>query len=383
MARGNLGFGTMRLPLKSQDPADIDFEQTNEMFDLFLESGFTYFDTSFVYHNGKSEDACRRCLVERHDRDSFTLATKLPAFAITDEKAVESTFRQQLENTGAGYFDYYLLHSLNKILYSGLNGQGDYVKTCRMFEHGAEWKEKGLIRNLGFSFHDDAETLDRILREHPEVDFVQIVVNYYDYEAPLVQSKACLDAIRANGRKAVIMEPVKGGLLAKVPADVERKMRDLRPGMSPASWAVRFAASEPDVIAVLSGMSTLDQVRDNVSYMKDFEPVTDKERALLKEAAVSLRKTRPISVTDEQMAELAKIPVYGVPAAAIVDAYASCQIQPDPGFSCENNYLKGQLAKSGYSISDDFADVPVTLPDGTDLTRPVMDSLHWLQEHSF
>lgn len=381
MALGKLGFGCMRFPVRSSDPKDIDFDQLDKMFDLFLENGFTYVDTSYVYHAGASEKAVKRCLVDRHPRDQFTVATKLPTFALSSEDQVETTFQTQLKNVGVEYFDYYLLHNLNRVIYDGLDGRGGPVKKFHMFEHAREWKEKGLIRNLGFSFHDDPEMLDRILSEHPEVDFVQIVFNYFDYDSPFVQSKNCYDVIQKHGCKAVFMEPVKGGTLADAPAEAKRKMQKMHPDQSIASWAIRFAASQQNIIAVLSGMSTLEQMRDNISYMKDFQPITPEEESVLKEASVELRTSGPVQIPHAE--ELKNIRIAGVPAYNIVDAYNSCQIQPDPYFACELNYLKGQLAKTGRDVHENLGETRVILSDGTDVTETVMKCLHWLQEHSF
>ena len=186
MSIGKLGFGMMRLPLiNPDDPVSFDYDQLNQMVDTFLERGFNYFDTSFVYHNGHSEEATRKALVERHPRGSFYLATKLPAFNITKEEEVRATLNQQLENCGVEYFDYYLLHNLNRILYNTT------VKSCRMFEQAMEFKAEGKIRHLGFSFHDSAEVLDQILTDHPETEFVQIALNYYDWDSYWIQARKC------------------------------------------------------------------------------------------------------------------------------------------------------------------------------------------------
>ena len=180
MAQGKLGFGFMRLPVIGGDQTNIDFDQLNKMVDTFMAGGFTYFDTSFAYHNGRSEGALKRTVVDRYPRDSFTIATKFPTFAVQTEDQVEGIFAQQLQNLGADHVDYYLLHILNTKFYNGLDGKGGVVKTCRLFEHAQEWKRQGKIRHLGFSFHDSPEVLDQILTEHPEVEFVQIIVNYFD-----------------------------------------------------------------------------------------------------------------------------------------------------------------------------------------------------------
>ena len=250
-----LGFGLMRLPQKSTEPTDIDSEQLKQMVDRFLERGFTYFDTSYVYHNGASETAIREVLVERHPRESFLLASKFPTFSMPTEDKVDGIFEEQLEKCGVEYFDFYLLHNLNRYLYD------TEVQTASLFDHMKKWKEQGKIRHIAFSYHDDAEHLDKILIEHPEVEAVQIALNYYDWEEPFIQSKKCYEVIRKHGKQVIVMEPVKGGTLATGPAGAEHILQGLDADASPASFAVRFAVSLDGVMVVLSGMSNLEQYR--------------------------------------------------------------------------------------------------------------------------
>lgn len=326
-----LGFGLMRLPQKSAEPTDIDFEQLNQMVDRFLERGFTYFDTSYVYHNGASEAAIRSALVERHPRGSFLLASKFPTFAMIPEDKVDGIFEEQLEKCGVEYFDFYLLHNLNRYLYD------TEVKEARLFDHMKKWKEQGKIRHIAFSYHDDAGHLDKILTEHPEVEAVQIALNYYDWEEPFIQSKKCYDVIRRHGKQVIAMEPVKGGTLAAVPAGAEHILQNLDTDASPASFAVRFAASPDGVMVVLSGMSNLEQVEDNTAYMQDFKPLTDTEKQALSALKAEYRKTWKYrcdnwSALDDN--------AYGVPVSGIIRAYNSLQIQPNPFFGAELNYYK-------------------------------------------
>ena len=265
-----LGFGMMRLPKNGEE---FDLPQICAMVDRFLEAGFTYFDTAFVY-NG-SEEVTRKALVERHPRESYTLATKLAAWnkCETREDAI-AQFATSLERTGAGYFDYYLLHNLGEQrtkLYEDF-GIWDFVK---------EKKAEGLIRHIGFSFHASAEELEAILQAHPETEFVQLQINYADWESPRIQSRLCYEVCRKYGKPVVIMEPVKGGLLANPPGPVEEIFKAAEPDMSCASWAVRFAADLPGVLTVLSGMSNVEQIEDNLSFMKDFEGLTDEQRRTL------------------------------------------------------------------------------------------------------
>lgn len=340
-----LGFGLMRLPQRSQDPADVDLEQVKQMVDRFLERGFTYFDTSYVYHNGASETAIREALVKRHPRDSFLLASKFPTFAMLPEDTVEGVFAEQLEKCGVESFDYYLLHNLNRVLYAG------EVQQAHLFDHMKQWKAEGKIRHIAFSYHDDAAHLDQILTEHPEVDAVQIALNYYDWEEPFIQAKACYEVIRRHGRQVIVMEPVKGGTLAKVPDGAEHILRELDAGASPASWAVRFAASLGGVLTVLSGMSNLEQVEDNTGYMQDFQPLTSEERRALDSVKAEYQKTWKYQCADWSALD---DNAFGVPVSGILRAYNSLLIQPNPFFGAELNYYKS--FRSGYDRAFETGD---------------------------
>lgn len=281
-----LGFGLMRLPKKG---VRTDIEQTKQMVDRFLEAGCTYFDTAFVYPG--SEPAAKKALVDRHPRESFTLATKLNAgIPGLTETMAKKQFETSLERTGAGYFDYYLLHALSE------NNEGKYTK-FGLWDYVAGLKEKGLVKHMGFSFHGGARLLDQLLTDHPEVEFVQLQINYADWENPRVQSRANYEVAREHGKPIVIMEPVKGGKLADPPKEVKALMREAAPDASPSSWAIRFAASLDGVMTVLSGMSTLAQMEDNLSFMSDFTPLSAGERAVLVKAREILGSSAVIPCT--------------------------------------------------------------------------------------
>ncbi len=377
----NLGFGMMRLPVLS-GPTDFDYEQLNRMVDTFLAAGYTYFDTSFVYHDGKSEEATRKALVERYPRDSFTVATKFPTFMMIPEDKIEETFRSQLDNLGVDYIDYYLLHNIQTVYYDDYDGKGGIVKTTNLFEHAKKWKEEGKIRHLGISFHSSAKLLDRVLTEHPEIEFVQIALNPIDWDSELVQAGPCYDVIRKHGRKVIIMEAVKGGGLAKLPEEAEAVLKAVHPDWSIASWSVRFCLEKEDVIAVLSGMSTLEQVLDNTKTSDEAQPLNDAEKEALAEAMRIYRESAPIS--QSEIDKYKRLIYHGVPVSAILQAYSICQIQPDPGFSDDNNYLKNSFAEAEQVNLFNGLDKQVVIAsDGTDLTELVEKAVVWLTEHSF
>lgn len=372
---GKLGFGCMRLPVL-EDGA-IDIGQFSKMVDLFLERGFTYFDTSYVYHGGKSEPALREALVKRHVRDSFTVASKFPVFAITgsDKDKVEPIFSEQLANCGVDYFDYYLLHNLNEERYESI------VSPCDLFGFIKQKKEEGAIRNIGFSFHDSADVLDRILTEHPEVDFVQIVINYYDWTSYTVQSRECYETARRHGKDIVVMETVKGGLLAKVPAEAGAMMKAVQPSLSAASFAVRFAAGLDGVLAVLSGMSDLAQAEDNTSYMQNFIPLSDKEKDIVMDTARLIREAGPLHTAD--LSRYEDVSERNIPAAALLDMYTAMAVQSNPYFTAEGNYYSNLKRKYNAPSEGEWIPDGLFLADGTDITELVRTAEAYVKEHAF
>lgn len=266
-----LGFGLMRLPLNDRsNEADVDVELVSKMVDVFLERGFTYFDTAWPYHDFNSENVIKTALTDRYPRDRYTLATKLHAEYVKNKKDRDRIFNKQLKKTGVDYFDYYLLHGIDEELL-------EEYEELDMFDWLLEKKKAGLVRHIGFSFHDTADLLDEILTEHPEMEFVQLMINYFDWDSKWVQSRACYEVAVKHGKPVIVMEPVRGGTLANPPEDVAKLFTDREPKMSAASWAIRFAAGLENVMVVLSGMSSLEQMEDNVSYMQDLKPLPEDE----------------------------------------------------------------------------------------------------------
>ena len=281
-----LGFGLMRLPQKD---GAIDIEQTKTMVDMFLDAGFTYFDTAWAYAG--SEDAIRQALVERYPREKYQLATKNAAWINCKSKEeAQAQLDVSLKQTGAGYFDFYLLHNLGE-------SRTQYFDKFDMWSWIQEKKNEGLIRHAGFSFHSTPDELDEILKAHPEMEFVQLQINYADWDNPAVCSKECYEVARKHGKPVIIMEPVKGGMLATPPQSVIDILKAEEPKMSAASWAIRFAADLDGVITVLSGMSNIEQMQDNLSYMKNFSGLNEKEKDTIQNVQEELKKIPLIPCT--------------------------------------------------------------------------------------
>ncbi|MEG0367929.1 MAG: aldo/keto reductase [Coprobacillus sp.] len=286
-----LGFGFMRLPvLNEEDRTSIDYELVNQMVDVFMKRGFSYFDTAYPYHNGYSEIAIGKCVSARYPRESFFLTDKMTVGLLKTPDDHERIFQEQLKKCQVDYFDNYLVHNMGEMNYRKAQQMGTFawVKTL---------KETGRAKEVGFSFHDSPELLEKILNDHPFIDFVQLQLNYIDWDNHSIESRKCYEIAVKHGKKVIVMEPIKGGTLASVPNKAESLLKEYRPDLSVASWAIRFAATPQHVFNVLSGMSTLQQVEDNTSYMEEFAPLNDDEKNLIQQVIEIINESIAIPCT--------------------------------------------------------------------------------------
>lgn len=286
-----LGMGLMRLPLMDEnDQTSIDYEEVNKMVDAYMDAGFDYFDTAFVYHEGVGEAAFRKCVVERYPRESFKIATKLPLFVITEESQLEPIFAQQLENCGVDYIDYYMLHNV-----SGFTENA--WKNVDLYSFIQKKKEEGYIKHIGISTHGNAEFLEEILFEHPELEFVLLQINYLDWEDEGIESRKCLEVARKYNKQVMIMEPYKGGFLADVPEEAEKIMKEYNPDRSVVSWAMRFVANIEDVEVVLTGASNLEQLESNIREFNDADPLNDEELEIISQVSEIINSNITVDCT--------------------------------------------------------------------------------------
>lgn len=283
-----LGFGLMRLPRIDEEKNIIDVEQTAEMANMFLNGGLKYFDTAYVYAG--SEVASREAITSRHDRGSYYITSKLNVNAAHDEESAKAEFEESLKREGVDYIDFYLLHALSK-------NNIEKFDAWHLWDYVRELKEQGRIRHYGFSFHDTPEFLDELLTKHPDVEFVQLQINYADWNNPSVQSRGCYEVARKHNKPIIVMEPIKGGTLANPPKPVADLIKEANPEASYASWAVRFVASLPGIMVVLSGMSNVEQMQDNLSYMSDFKPLNEEEKKVIEKAMEILASIEQIPCT--------------------------------------------------------------------------------------
>ena len=288
----DFGFGCMRLPvLQADQPDSFDYEKIEQLFDAFLKKGFTYFDTAYTYHGYHAEEAVRKALTERYPRDSFRLATKMPLRDFRDADDMERIFSQQLEHCGVEYFDYYLLHNMGTNVY-------EKCKKYDAFGFVERKKAERKIRQIGMSFHDTPELLDEILAQYGGMlDFIQLQINYMDWEQPNVQSRRCLEIAHRYGKPVTVMEPCKGGTLVNLPQEADGLLKQARPDKSNASWAMRFAASQEGVTRVLSGMNTMEQIEDNGDTFLNFEPIAPQEQKIIDQVREIIEKNTPIPCT--------------------------------------------------------------------------------------
>ena len=286
-----LGMGLMRLPLMDEnDQTSIDYEEVNKMVDAYMDAGFDYFDTAFVYHEGVGEAAFRKCVVERYPRESFKIATKLPLFVITEESQLEPIFAQQLENCGVDYIDYYMLHNV-----SGFTENA--WKNVDLYSFIQKKKEEGYIKHIGISTHGNAEFLEEILFDHPELEFVLLQINYLDWEDEGIESRKCLEVARKYNKQVMIMEPYKGGFLADVPEEAEKIMKEYNPNRSVVSWAMRFVANIEDVEVVLTGASNLEQLESNIREFNDADPLNDEEMEIISQVSEIINSNITVDCT--------------------------------------------------------------------------------------
>lgn len=333
-----LGFGLMRLPLTNEkDAGKIDYQTLCKMVDNYINAGFFYFDTAVPYHGGKnSEIAFKECVAKRYPRDSFTITDKLSLFIVNEADKLEDFFTQQLECCGVEFFDIYLLHAMNKDLL-------DLAEKIGAFDFVEQKLKDGKVKHIGFSFHDSPQVLEEILTKHPQMEYVQLQINYADWENPDVQSRACYEIARKHNKKILVMEPVKGGLLVNIPDEACQIFTKSQPDMTAASWAVRFAASLEGVEMVLSGMSNIQQMEDNLSYMKNFHSLTQEEMNLVFEAAKIIKSKESIACTN------CRYCVDGCPQKIPIPEYFKI-INDVSKFG--ESYLQGAKERYGYIIEN-------------------------------
>ncbi|MBQ6511170.1 aldo/keto reductase [Methanobrevibacter sp.] len=285
-----LGMGMMRLPLLNEDDfKSIDYEQVNKMVDLYMESGYNHFDTAYIYHDGLGEIAFRKSVVERYPRESFKIATKMPLFVISEESQLEPIFSEQLENCGVEYFDYYMLHNVSGYTETAW-------KNVDLYSFIQKKKEEGFIKHIGLSTHGNAEFLEELLFDHPEIEFVLLQINYLDWEDEGIESRKCFEIAKKYNKPVMVMEPYKGGFLADVPEEAENIMKEYNPDRSVVSWAMRFVANL-DVCVVLTGASSLEQLQDNIDEFNNADPLNDEELKLLEEVSQIINSNITVDCT--------------------------------------------------------------------------------------
>ena len=340
----NMGFGMMRLPLTDKDDfKSVDQEQINKMVDTFMEAGFNYFDTAYPYHDGVSEVAFRKAVVERYPRDSFVVADKLPLFLITKDEELEPIFTEQLERTGLEYFDYYLLHNVSGFSEAGFVG-------VNSFEFALKKKEEGKIKHLGFSTHANAEYIENIIKQHPELEFIQLQINYLDWENEGVESRKCYEVAKKYDLPIIIMEPLKGGFLVDVPDEAAKMMEDFN-GEKPISWALRYVASLDGVFMVLSGASTIEQMEENIKIMDDFKSITSEEKEIISDVVDIINSQITVSCTKCNYCVNSCPQHINIPK--LFDLYNNQKIENNVGFTAVGNAYVNYSKIEGNGLASD------------------------------
>ena len=340
----NMGFGMMRLPLTNEDDLkSVDQEQVNEMVDKYMEAGFNYFDTAYPYHDGISEVALRKAVVERYPRDSFVVADKLPLFLITKEEQLEPIFTEQLERTGLDYFDYYLLHNVSGFSEAGFVG-------VNSFEFALKKKEEGKIKHLGFSSHANAEYIENIIKQHPELEFIQLQINYLDWENEGVESRKCYEVARKYDLPIVVMEPLKGGFLVNVPEKAAKIMKDSN-GQEPVYWALKYVAGLEGVFMVLSGASSIEQMEQNIKIMDNDEKITTHEKEIISEVVsiINSQITVPCTKCNYCVSSCPK----NINIPKLFDWYNNQKIENNDGLTAVGNAYVNYSKIEGNTIASD------------------------------
>lgn len=292
MLMDKFGFGMMRLPqLDENDPTKVDIEQVKKMVDSYIKAGGNYFDTAYPYHNGVSETVLKEAVVERYPREDIIITTKLPIFSVNKPEDMEKFFNEQLEKCGVDYFDYYMVHNINEMTHHP-------VYDFDSFEFVRQKKREGKIKNIGFSFHDKPESLIEALDAFPDCDFVQLQINYLDWNNPSIESKKCYDIATEYNKPVIVMEPVKGGALANLPEEAEKIFKEYDGDAENVSWALRFCNDLDNVFMILNGVSSLEQMESSISIFKEIKPLNTEERELIFKARDIVNDLTPIKCTE-------------------------------------------------------------------------------------
>lgn len=332
------GFGAMRLPQMDEDVFEsVDIEETQKMVDTYIDAGYNFFDTAYPYHNGESEKALKKCLVEKYPREDFILMDKLPSFALTKKEDMENIFEEQLERCGVDYFDYYLLHNVSTWTL-------DALREFDAYEFMKKLKNEGKIKHIGISLHDNAEVLEEVLKEMPEIEAILLQINYLDWENESIQARECYEVARKYGKDIIIMEPLKGGTLIDMPSQAEELLKKQDSDISIPGWGLKFAASLDGVIAVLSGASNLEQIQENIESMKNFKPITEQEKETLFEVGEIIKDSLAIPCTQCNYC-IEECP-NGIPIPKFFELYNLEKRLPSHQFSPQQVYYRTYALKT-------------------------------------